>query len=169
MFILKYIDIILVIVVCGYIGFYKSKVFGYRVLELKKLKNALSIFKSKIEFTYEPIRDIFGEISRVVYNDDDNFFKNFCDKKIFNDITMVWNQAVNETKDNLNKEDKEVILMLGKMLGKTDKNGQISEIEMVSNFLDKQIVDSEEQRNKNEKLYKTLGVICGLTIAIIFV
>ena len=59
--------------------------------------------------------------------------------------------------------------MLGKMLGKTDKSGQISEIELVSNFLDKQINDAEEMKTKNEKLYKTLGVLGGLTIAIILI
>ena len=59
--------------------------------------------------------------------------------------------------------------MLGKTLGKTDKEGQISEIELVSQFLNKQILVAEEIRNKNEKMYKTLGVTIGLTLVIIFI
>lgn len=47
--------------------------------------------------------------------------------------------------------------------------GQISEIELVNRFLDKQILEAEEVRSKNEKLYKTLGVISGLAIVIILI
>ena len=52
-------------------------------------------------------------------------------------------------------------------MGKLIRHGQISEIELVNNFLDKQIQNAEEIRSKNEKLYKSLGIIGGLAIAII--
>ena len=55
------------------------------------------------------------------------------------------------------------------MLGKTDVEGQISEIKLVQNFLDTQIEQAEVERQKNEKLYKTLGGVLGLAIAIILV
>ena len=42
---------------------------------------------------------------------------------------------------------------LGRLLGKTDIEGQISEIKLVNNFLDIQIKDAEEEKNKNEKMY----------------
>ncbi len=169
MSILKYIDLILIVVVSSYIGISKSKKFSKRVLELKNLKNSLNIFKTKIEFTYEPIREIFLEISKIVYDDKENIFKIFCDNKNVENITVSWNESVQSLNSNLSFEDKEIISMLGKMLGKTDKSGQISEIELVSNFLDKQINDAEEMKTKNEKLYKTLGVLGGLTIAIILI
>lgn len=169
MFILKCFNLILIILVSTYIGIFKSKQFSGRVVELKKMKSALNVFKSKIEFTYEPIKEIFEEISKIVYQDKENIFKNFCENLGSNDVSKVWNESVEDFESNLTKDDKEIILMLGKLLGKTDKNGQISEIELVSKFLDKQIVDSEEMKSKNEKLYKTLGVVCGLTIAIILV
>jgi stage III sporulation protein AB len=54
------------------------------------------------------------------------------------------------------------------MLGKTDKSGQLQEIDIVSKFLDRQIEISEEEKNKNEKMYKSLGIVCGLALAIVF-
>ncbi len=53
--------------------------------------------------------------------------------------------------------------------GKTDKKGQISEIEITNNFIEKQIEKAENEKNKNAKLYKSLGVICGIGIVIIFI
>jgi stage III sporulation protein AB len=59
MFILKCINLVLIIFIPSYIGFYKARNFKNRTDELKKIKMALSVFKSKIEFTYEPIVEIF--------------------------------------------------------------------------------------------------------------
>lgn len=169
MIVIKFVDIFLIVIISGYIGIYKSKKFSNRVYELKSLKSALNIFKSKIEFTYEPIKDIFNEISKIVYQDKDNIFKIFSDDLESQDVTVCWNETVKNFSTNLTLEDKEIISMMGKMLGKTDKNGQISEIELVSNFLNKQIEEAEVMKSKNEKLYKSLGIICGITIAIVFI
>lgn len=53
--------------------------------------------------------------------------------------------------------------------GKTDKKGQISEIEIAISFIEKQIEKAEDEKNKNSKLYKSLGIICGLAIVIILI
>ena len=57
----------------------------------------------------------------------------------------------------------------GRLLGKTDVAGQISEIEQVTQFLDTRIEQAEKERTKNEKLYRTLGGIIGAVLVIIFV
>lgn len=38
---------------------------------------------------------------------------------------------------------------------------------MTEDFLDEQIKKAEKEMNKNEKLYRTLGMVLGLTIVII--
>ena len=169
MYILKIFNLISIVAISVYIGNYKSKMFGKRVIELKEFKNALSFFKSKIEFTYEPIREIFWEISHIIYKDQENIFKSFCLIIGDKDTGIAWNEAVENSQNHLVYDDKQIIAMLGKTLGKTDKTGQISEIEIVTGFLDKQIENSEDSKRKNEKLYKTLGGIIGLCIAIILI
>ena len=49
------------------------------------------------------------------------------------------------------------------------QSGQISEIELISKFIDAQITLAEEEERKNTKLYKSLGIIAGLGIAIILI
>ena len=63
---------------------------------------------------------------------------------------------------SLNEEDKNVVKNLGKLLGKTDIEGQLSQIDLTLSFLDGQIEKAEKEKEKNEKLYKTLGVMTGL-------
>ena len=49
------------------------------------------------------------------------------------------------------------------------QNGQLSEIELTEKFMATQIEKAEEEQKENEKLYKSLGVIAGLAIAIILI
>ena len=167
--IIKNIVLILILLICTYLGMNKSKSFHKREIELKKLKNALNIFKTKISYTYETIGEIFNEISKLEYQGEDNIFKESFELLDKEGLGTAWDKAVAQSQSHINEEDKEILKMLGKTLGKTDKEGQISEIELVSQFLNKQILVAEEIRNKNEKMYKTLGVTIGLTLVIIFI
>ena len=81
----------------------------------------------------------------------------------------AWENAVQKSDTNLTKEDIQVLLMLSKMLGQTDLEGQISQIEITENFLEKQITEAEQEKNKNEKLYRKLGTTIGLIIVIILI
>ncbi len=47
--------------------------------------------------------------------------------------------------------------------------GQVSQIELVENLISQKIKEAEEDKVKNTKLYKTLGVTVGLGLAIILV
>ena len=81
----------------------------------------------------------------------------------------AWEKAVDEAEitTNLKKEDITAIKTLGKMLGNTDVEGQVSQIELTQNVLQEQIKIAQEERKKNSKLYRTLGLASGLTVAII--
>ena len=160
--------LVLILIICTQIGILKSKTYDNRVIALKKFKNALEMLKSKIEFTYEPIKDIFEEISKIIYSEQDNVFAstiNIIDEKGVNDS---WNLAV-ENENNFNDEDKSTIKMFGKLLGKTDKAGQINEINLTSKLVDRLIEKAESEKAKNYKLFKTLGVVIGIGTCIILV
>ena len=157
---IKIIIICLIIWICSLIGNMKANSFHQRYTELKKFKRALGIFRSKLEFTYAPIGEIFENISKIIYEGESNIFQRFLENQ-------DWNFAVEDQK-YLEKEDKEVIKSLGKMLGKLDKEGQLNEIYLTDSFIDKQVEDAYLAKKKNEKLYKILGKCIGIAIAIIF-
>ena len=81
----------------------------------------------------------------------------------------AWEKAVQTSDTNLTDEDIHILLMLSKMLGQTDVEGQISQIEITENFLEKQIAEAQQEKNKNEKLYCKLGTTIGLAIVIILI
>lgn len=164
---IKYFILFLILILATMIGRFLSKKYVYRLEELEDIKNALNILKSKIKFTYEPIPEIFGEISKTSGKNVSNLFE--IAKNKMSDLTAneAWEEAVGESQNNLKKEDKDVLKTLSKLLGQTDVEGQISQIEITENFLESKIQEAMEEKKKNEKLYTRLGTIMGLAIVII--
>ena len=164
---IKYFILFLILILATMIGRFLSKKYVYRLEELEDIKNALNILKSKIKFTYEPIPEIFEEISKTSSRNISELFKTAKIK--MNDLTAneAWKEAVEESQNNLKKEDKDVLKTLSKLLGQTDAEGQISQIEITENFLESKIQEAMEEKKKNEKLYTRLGTIMGLAIVII--
>ena len=143
--------------------------YTYRVKELQEMKNALNIFMTKIKFTYEPIPSTFLYISEKVEGNVSKIFKNATEEMENKPAGEAWDKSLDAIVTNMKKEDIDIIRNLGRLLGKTDIEGQISEIKLVNNFLDIQIKDAEEEKNKNEKMYRTLGIVAGMTITILLI
>lgn len=152
----KYLILFFIFGTTSFIGILIGKKYSNRVKELQEIKNALAMFEAKIKFTYEPIPEIFKEMSNKFSENIGQIFKNASNKMINKPADVAWCEAIDESNNNINKEDKEVLKGLGKLLGKTDINGQISEIKLVSNFLNTQIEIAQKEKEKNEKMYKTL-------------
>ena len=169
MIILKFFILSLIFISSTYIGIVISKKYTNRVVELKELKNALTIFSTQIKFTYEPIPNIFLQLSEKIQSNIGKIFQKASENMDKNTAGIAWKEAVENSYTNINKEDKEIIKSLSNLLGVVDLEGQIKEIELVDNFLNIQIEKAEQEKKKNEKMYKTLGVTIGLAMVIVLI
>ena len=158
----KYILLLAIFALSTAIGFFIAKSYQNRVVELKEFKNILNIMKTKIKFTYEPLAEIFKQISKDNESEVEKIFGQMANQITYYQAKDVWENCIQDADISIKQEDKD-----GKLLGQTDIEGQISEIEVIENFLDMQIENAEEERKKNQKMYKTLGIVAGLVFVII--
>jgi len=165
--ILKYFLLLIILVACSLIGKYLSKKYVLRVTELEEIRNALNMLESKIKFTYEPIPEIFKEIAKNTSQNIGQVFYFAKEKMKTKTANIAWEEAVEESKNNLSKEDKDTLKTLSKLLGQTDVEGQVSQIKITQKFLETQLKEAQELKEKNERLYSKLGTTIGLTIVII--
>lgn len=165
--IIKYFILLLILISSSVIGKGIAKKYSNRVKELEEMSNALNIFKSKIIFTYSPIPEIFEEISMKAKGNVSAIFKKAKEKMGEMTAGVAWEQAVEDVQSNLNEEDKYTIKTLSKLLGQTDAEGQVGQIEITKKFIEEQIKEAIEQKQKNEGLYSKLGTTIGLAIVII--
>lgn len=114
--IIKYCMLFFVFILSVLIGRYISQKYRYRLEELEEMKNALNIFKSKIKFTYEPIPEIFGEISKNTNYNISKLFNRATENMKDETASLAWEKAIDEFSGNLNKEDKQAIQTLSKLL-----------------------------------------------------
>lgn len=122
MIIVKYIFLLFIFGASSFIGMLISKKYKNRVIELKEFKDAGNMLESKIRFTYEPLGEIFEQISKIMGNDSKTakIFKNTSLNMQNNDFEVSWEMAIDDAKQaiSLNNEDIEIIKGLGKMLRK---------------------------------------------------
>ena len=167
--IIKYILLITIFSLSARIGLIISKMYENRVLELKEFKNILNIIKTKIKFTYEPLAEIFKQISKDGKTEIEKIFGKMASQLEYIQVREVWENCIQEADISIKQTDKNVIKKLGNLLGQTDVEGQVSEIEVTQKFLDMQIEEAEEEKKKNQKMYKTLGIVFGLVFVIILI
>ena len=169
MFFVKMFILILIFLSSLKAGKIISKKYFNRVSELKEMKNALNMFLTKIRFTYESVPESFREIGNSIDGNVGKIFRTSSELMKEKNAGDAWEETIEKIETNMKEEDKAIIKNLGRMLGKTDLEGQVSEIKLVQEFLNTQIEVAEKERQKNEKLYKTLGGVVGLAIVIILV
>ena len=150
--VVKVFMLFLVFITSALIGKFLSKKYVYRLEELEEMKNLLNIFKSKIKFTYEPIPEIFEEISQNANKNIGIIFSRAKQKMNDTTATIAWEESfdeiVRENKTNLKKEDINILKSLSKLLGQTDVDGQVSQIEITQNFLETQIKEARSRKSK---------------------
>ena len=113
---IKYCMLFFVFLIATLIGKNISQKYKFRLDELEELKNALNIFKSKIKFTYEPIPEIFEEISKNTNYNISKLFKQSVLNMKNETASVSWEKSIEGFSGNLNKEDKQAIKTLSKLL-----------------------------------------------------
>ena len=120
------------------IGVFISKNYTNRVKALKEFKTALIMFETKIKYTYETVPEIFREISSNIHKDISEIFISASNNMKKISAGQAWINSIDDSKISITREDKNVLKGLAKLLGKTDIEGQIQEIKLTNEFLDKQ-------------------------------
>ena len=120
MIIIKYITLVLIFICSSYMGILISKRYSNRVVELKNMKTALNIFETKVKLTYEPIPQIFREISTKTKDNVSTIFEMASEHMKYKDAGTAWIESINMVETNMNKEDIAVLKGLSNLLGKVN-------------------------------------------------
>lgn len=165
--VLKMIGSIMVIISSSILGYLLSEDCSKRPLQLKTLQNMIQMLENEIRFLSSCIPDAFKRIGQSTDDPVAYFFIASCEY-LTNDsglnASKSWEMAVENNIWNtaLNKEDKGILINFGRMLGNSDSEGQIKNIRLLLEQLSLQEEKAEENKKKNETLYKTIGFLGGI-------
>lgn len=170
MIFLRYFILAFILICSTSIGYLIAKKFTDRLNELVQFSNLINILQNKIKFTKKPLAEIFEELSKIgEKNGVTEIFLETSKKLKIEKLNTAWEKAIlkKAKKLDFNKEDIDIIKTLGQVLGKSDVEGQISELNQILTLISSQIKNAEIERNKNVKMYRSLGTIIGILIVII--
>ena len=81
------------------------------------------------------------------------------------DFHHLWNDGVKK-QPYLTPTDRELLFALGDRLGETDLDGQLSFLELTCEMLKKQQQEAAENYRKKGRMYRSVGLLCGLAAGI---
>ena len=112
----KFILLLLVFGGSSYVGVLMSKRYSKRTKELKQIKTAISMLETKIKFTYEPLPEIFDQITKTLPENIGMIFNVANTKMKTMSVKEAWYSSIDNVNLNINQEDKSIIKELGNML-----------------------------------------------------
>ena len=174
MIVIKILGMIITLLASAALGYYFSNLPVFRRQDLLEFKKALLILKSEIEYVAAPLPDAMANIAARTTLPVSRLFAFFAESLKHNEngetAYRLWMTAIGEHKQQifLNEDDWEVMGNFGKTLGYLDKQMQVDSIHFTMDYIDSEITQVQENIGKNQRMYRSLGVIGGILLLVIF-
>ena len=142
---------------CGYLGFKISYAMKIRAESLNNIITSLEMLESEINFSMNKLKQAFMRVDKC------GLFKFAAENMDEN--------AVNEcsTKLSLKDADKDILMTLGKNIGRTDTDDQIKNIKYIKSIIAEQEKQAQSEYSRFGKMYRNGGVLVGLLIVIMLI
>ncbi|WP_250277677.1 stage III sporulation protein AB [[Clostridium] colinum] len=164
-----------IIILMGFsiIGFYYAYKPIYRKNDLLEMKRALLSLSSEIKFfssLNEAILNIEKNLNKPIQNIFIKFRENMQEKR-GEELAFLWEDAIKNGayETYFVKEDIENICVIGKMIGSLDKNFNIESLNIVIEYINNTVKNIDDEKNKNFKMYQSLGFLSGLMIIVLLI
>ena len=166
---LKYIGLIFIIAVTSFIGNYFSSALKIRLLNLKKVNYLIDEIIILIRFKAATVYEITEHLT-----DNDKFSSFSFLRKISaeknNSFQQNWCTALKANPPcSLKASDIEILENIGRKLGTSDTEGQISMLNLQRIELETLISAVETDCEQKSKLYRSLGVLSGAFISVMLI
>ena len=119
----------------------------------------------QIKYTNAEIGNILKNASQNAAYQHLLFVTSCADISENGDFHHLWNDGVKK-QPYLTPTDRELLFALGSRLGETDLDGQLSFLELTCEMLKKQQQEAAENYRKKGRMYRSVGLLCGLVAGI---
>lgn len=165
---------LIIIFSSGFIGMLLSNKYSMRPKIIRKLRFSLQILETEIIYGSTPLPYALSNVGAKSDKPIDAFFLEVSDnilKRRYFNMEEAWNNAMEKHLSNvfLNKLDLELIKSFGKIIGKSDTEDQKKHFKLMYAQLEHHEAMAENDKKRNERMYRSLGFLFGVALYIILV
>lgn len=146
--------------------------FSFRLKEREKVMSEVMLLIKELSVQIRYTNSEIGEMLRAAAHNkayERLMFVVSCgDMESGGNFHGKWNEGVNN-QPYLTLRDREVLTALGDRLGETDCDGQLSFLEMTEEMIRRQREQAAADYSNKGKLYRSVGILCGLAAGIMII
>ncbi len=172
---IKFVGIVMLIATAIAVGSIMAHQVKQRVEELIYVKKLMLMFKGELRFKNAMLQEAFMSVAMRAKNPYDKLFEELS-KETENNNTTTMAKVFELTVDKflvgntfLKKEDIHWFKELGETMGYQDQKMQLANIDLYIERLSSSVDEEKEKMNETMKMYRTLGVMAGLLVAIVLI
>ncbi|MEI3606787.1 stage III sporulation protein SpoIIIAB [Pseudogracilibacillus sp. SE30717A] len=168
---MKWIGALILICTTTWIGFDMSNRLGDRTKQIRQFILSLQMIEAEVVYSQLTLQDIFHTVSNKTAYPINEFYRQMTHKlsDVVTDFLDVWDEALNRLMkvSALKKNEQEIIKQFGRSLGQHSSLQQQKHIALAIHHLERELDEALEQRDKYEKMMRSLGVLIGIFIVLI--
>lgn len=148
---------------------YAKRVYYLRELlqSIKQLKTEVIILSNPLPLALENVSKKFSNKISTIYHLILQEIASRDGEDVYTSFLIAKDLLVNEC--FLKTEDMDLFLNLGKIIGKTDRLDQDKHFTYAIEEMNLIIIEAKAEKDKNQKMYRSLGLLMGLGAIIILV
>ncbi|NGQ94719.1 stage III sporulation protein AB [Brevibacillus sp. SYP-B805] len=154
------------------VGWQVGKLYAMRPVQLRTLLIALQMLETEIVYGSTPLHRAFVKIGRRMAKEIGGIFLTAAELMGTAEALstqVCWQTAVEQhwSQTVLRKEEKDVLLNLGYVLGSSDRHDQQKHLRLTMTHLRGLEEEARLEQGKYENMYKSLGFLGGLLVVIL--
>jgi len=169
---IKIISSIIIIICCTLLGLYRANQYVQRVKEIRMLKAALVQLETEVIHFSSIISEAASRVGESMKGPWKSFFcqvaRELADKREYT-VGECWKKNLYRYRKDffIAEPEFEILIRFGEKLGSSNRESQRKYFELVQQQLDVEEKNAVELCSKYVQMYRNLGILCGLAIAII--
>lgn len=168
----KLIGSVIILFSASMVGWHMGRYYALRPLQLRTLLIALQMLETEIVYGATTLHKAFAKIGQRVSGEVGKIFLSAADLLVQDDAMSThgcWQKAIERhwSQSAMRKEEKEVLLNLGLVLGSSDRGDQQKHLRLAMTHLRGVEEEARLEQGKYENMYKSLGFLGGLLVVIL--
>jgi len=167
---MKLFGLLLVVLCSAMTGIYMASGLSKRVGAIENSISLLGMLCDRLRFLQPSMNQLIGAMASMEQFSATGYLVRCRDLlREGHPFPESWQRAVHESTPEIGKAQAAILLPLGEVLGSTDLDSQLAALGHARALLENRLADARSYRDRHAKMYQSLGVLCGLAIAILFV